>query len=197
MKIIQSRSFERKVKRFSKREKKKLDEEIQEILDNPSIGSEKKGDVRGVFVHKFKISTNQYLLAYRFFGENLELITQRIIQTQEAAEGSVAQLQITMPFCEKMLRFDSPLQVEPKAEMAVTFRARPQRIRYLDRSAWYGLGLFAGLLVVGGGIGFGRRRWDRLHKVITPPLPPKPSAKPDKPTKPDEPNGQVSAKELI
>jgi len=74
MQIIQSRSFERKVKKFTKREKKKLDEEIRKILDNPSIGSEKKGDLRGVFVHKFKIQTNQYLLAYRFFGENLELI---------------------------------------------------------------------------------------------------------------------------
>ncbi|MCK5033928.1 MAG: type II toxin-antitoxin system RelE/ParE family toxin [Calditrichia bacterium] len=74
MKIIQSRSFQRKVKKFIKREKKKLDEEIRKIIDNPSIGSEKKGDLRGVFVHKFKIQTNQYLLAYRFFGENLELI---------------------------------------------------------------------------------------------------------------------------
>jgi mRNA-degrading endonuclease RelE of RelBE toxin-antitoxin system len=74
MQIIQSRSFERKVKKFTKREKKKLDEEIQKILNNPSVGSEKKGDLRGVFVHKFKIQTNQYLLAYRFFGENPELI---------------------------------------------------------------------------------------------------------------------------
>ena len=49
MKIIQSRSFERKVKKFTKREKKKLDEEIRKIVDNPSIGSEKKGDLRGVF----------------------------------------------------------------------------------------------------------------------------------------------------
>ena len=74
MQIIQSRSFERKVKKFTKREKKKLDEEIRKILNNPSIGSEKKGDLRGVFVHKFKIQTHQYLLAYRFLGENLELI---------------------------------------------------------------------------------------------------------------------------
>jgi mRNA interferase RelE/StbE len=74
MKIIQSRSFERKVKKFTKREKKKLDEEIQKIVDNPSIGSEKKGELRGVFVHKFKIQTGQYLLAYRFLGEHLELI---------------------------------------------------------------------------------------------------------------------------
>jgi mRNA interferase RelE/StbE len=74
MKILQSRSFERKVKKFAKRQKKKLDEEIRKIVDNPSIGSEKKGDLRGIFVHKFKIQTLQYLLAYRFLGENLELI---------------------------------------------------------------------------------------------------------------------------
>lgn len=74
MKIIQSRSFDQKIREFTKGEKKKLDEEIRKIVDNPSIGSEKKGDLRGVFVHKFKIQTNQYLLAYRYFGENLELI---------------------------------------------------------------------------------------------------------------------------
>jgi hypothetical protein len=74
MKIIQSRIFQRKVKRFTKREKKKLDEEIRKIVDNSSIGYEKKGDLRGVFVYKFKIQPNQHLLAYRFFGENLELI---------------------------------------------------------------------------------------------------------------------------
>ena len=57
-----------------KREKKKLDEEIRKILNNPSIGSEKKGDLRGVFVHKFKTQTNQNLLSYRFLGDKLELI---------------------------------------------------------------------------------------------------------------------------
>jgi len=74
MKILQSRSFERKVKKFTKQQKKKLDQEIRKIIDNPSIGSEKKGDLRGVFVHKFKIQTLQYLLAYRFLGNDLELI---------------------------------------------------------------------------------------------------------------------------
>ena len=74
MKILQSRSFERKVKKFRKREKKQLDKQIRKIMDNPSIGSEKKGDLRGVYVHKFKIQAVQYLLAYRFVGEDLELI---------------------------------------------------------------------------------------------------------------------------
>jgi mRNA-degrading endonuclease YafQ of YafQ-DinJ toxin-antitoxin module len=74
MKILQSRSFERKVKKFTKREKSKLDEQIRRIMDDPLIGSEKKGDLRGVYVHKFKIQTVQYLMAYRFVGEDLELV---------------------------------------------------------------------------------------------------------------------------
>ena len=74
MKVVQSRSFERKVKKFTKSEKKKLDDHIRKIVDNPSIGSEKKGDLRGVYIHKFKIHSLQYLLAYRFVGEDLELI---------------------------------------------------------------------------------------------------------------------------
>ena len=74
MKILQSRQFERKVKKFTKQEKKSLDKQILKIADNPAIGSEKKGDLRGVYVHKFKIKHTQYLLSYRFAEENLELI---------------------------------------------------------------------------------------------------------------------------
>jgi mRNA interferase RelE/StbE len=74
MKILQSRSFERKVKKFNKQEKSALDQQVRGIAENPSIGTEKKGDLRGVFVHKFKIKTIQYLLAYRFVGDDLELI---------------------------------------------------------------------------------------------------------------------------
>jgi len=74
MKILQSRQFERKVKKFTKQEKKSLDRQILKIADNPAIGSEKKGDLRGVYEHKFKIKHTQYLLSYRFSEENLALI---------------------------------------------------------------------------------------------------------------------------
>jgi len=74
MKILQSRSFERRVNKFTKREKNKLDEQIRKIINNPFIGSEKKGDLRGVYVHKFKLQAIQYLMAYRFIGEDLELV---------------------------------------------------------------------------------------------------------------------------
>jgi len=74
VKILQSRSFQSKVKKLRKQEKIALDAEVNTIVDNPSIGVEKKGDLRGVFVHKFKIKAIIYLLSYRLKDENLELI---------------------------------------------------------------------------------------------------------------------------
>jgi mRNA interferase RelE/StbE len=74
MAIYQSKSFAQKVKKMRKQEKEILDQEVQRIAQNPSIGEEKKGDLTGVFVHKFKIETAQYLLAYRKIDPDLELV---------------------------------------------------------------------------------------------------------------------------
>ena len=74
MRVLQSRSFAKKTKRFTKKHKTILDKQIKKILDNSNIGQEKKGDLRGVYVHKFKIESIQYLLSYRFDKDNLELI---------------------------------------------------------------------------------------------------------------------------
>jgi mRNA-degrading endonuclease RelE of RelBE toxin-antitoxin system len=74
MKIYQSRSFEKKIKKFNHKEKNDLDDEIQKILQNPLIGIEKKGDLRGVFVHKFRIESMEYLLSYRLVSNGLELV---------------------------------------------------------------------------------------------------------------------------
>ena len=74
MNIYQSRSIEKKVKKMSKSEKDTLDQEIRRIAEKPTIGEEKKGDLRGVFVHKFKLKTTLYLLAYRKVGSDLELV---------------------------------------------------------------------------------------------------------------------------
>jgi mRNA-degrading endonuclease RelE of RelBE toxin-antitoxin system len=74
MKIYQSRTFENKVKKLSKQEKGILDDEIKKIAGNPLVGEEKKGDLRGVYVYKFKIKSMQYLLSYRMIKADLELI---------------------------------------------------------------------------------------------------------------------------
>ena len=74
MKIRQSRIFEKSVRQLRKQEKITLDNQIKKIQDNPNIGKRKKGDLCGIYIHKFKIKTTQYLLSYRFFENNVELI---------------------------------------------------------------------------------------------------------------------------
>ena len=75
MKIIQSPLFARKVKKFRKDQKLELDKAIKKLVKAPMIGEEKRGDLKDIFIYKFKIKTTQYLLAYRFTEELLELIT--------------------------------------------------------------------------------------------------------------------------
>ena len=74
MRIIQSGIFRKRVRKFHQREKLILDDQIRTILKDPSIGQEKSGDLKGIFVHKFKIGTIQYLLSYRTNEDRLELI---------------------------------------------------------------------------------------------------------------------------
>lgn len=74
MKIIQSRSFKNYVKKLNSNEKSILDSAIKKIIKNPELGNEKKGDLTGVFIHKFKIKSTQYLISYRFSIYVLELI---------------------------------------------------------------------------------------------------------------------------
>ena len=74
MKIYQSRTFENKIKKFSQQEKEILDEEVKKIVEDPLIDEEKKGDLRGIYIYKFKIKSIQYLLSYRMIKTGLELI---------------------------------------------------------------------------------------------------------------------------
>lgn len=57
-------SFNRAAKKLHPRDKKVLDVAIKAILENPHIGDEKKGDLSGVFVFKFKLNHRDTLLAY-------------------------------------------------------------------------------------------------------------------------------------
>ena len=74
MRVLQSASFKKRVRRFHKQDKRALDRQIRKILKDPTMGQEKRGDLKGVFVHKFRMHATQYLLAYRFLGDKLELI---------------------------------------------------------------------------------------------------------------------------
>ncbi len=74
MLILQSRIFENKVKKFSVAQKAQLDIIIKDIVNSPSVGERKKGDLSDVFIYKFRIDHKIYLLAYAFSANRLELL---------------------------------------------------------------------------------------------------------------------------
>ncbi len=39
---------------------------MNEVMKNPEMGEEKKGDLRGIYIVKFKIGKHERLLAYSF-----------------------------------------------------------------------------------------------------------------------------------
>jgi mRNA interferase RelE/StbE len=75
MKIYQSGIFARKVKKLTNLEKTELDSVVKEIASRPTLSAEKKGDLKGVLIYKFKLQKTEYLLAYRVIVEQaIELI---------------------------------------------------------------------------------------------------------------------------
>lgn len=75
MEIFQSLKFRQAYKKLFPNQKSIVNEEIKKILQNPKIGEEKKQDLRGIFVHKFKMYSQLFLLAYSFNENSVTLIS--------------------------------------------------------------------------------------------------------------------------
>ena len=67
MRILQTPTFRRAVKRLHKQQKRELDSAVRTIATSPTIGESKVGDLAGVRVHKFRMNRQLILLAYEFF----------------------------------------------------------------------------------------------------------------------------------
>lgn len=65
LKVLDTPSFSRVVKKLHARDKKVIDKAVGQIAVDPTIGEEKKGDLAGIFVYKFKLNKQEILLAYR------------------------------------------------------------------------------------------------------------------------------------
>ncbi len=64
--VKQTGIFKRHVKKMNKQEKAALDEAVEKIISDPSIGNIKVGDLAGIQVFKYKHNTQLYLLAYEY-----------------------------------------------------------------------------------------------------------------------------------
>jgi mRNA-degrading endonuclease RelE of RelBE toxin-antitoxin system len=67
-------AFKKVYKKLHDNQKVAVNEAIQAIIAYPKIGEEKKGDLAGVFVYKFKIHNQEILLAYEWVPEERLLL---------------------------------------------------------------------------------------------------------------------------
>jgi hypothetical protein len=64
LRVLDTPTFNRVVKKLFPRDKKAVDEAIKKIANDSSLGEEKKGDLAGIFVYKFKLNKQEVLLSY-------------------------------------------------------------------------------------------------------------------------------------
>lgn len=67
-KVSATPTFDKAIKKLHARDKKTVDDAVREIMANANIGEAKKGDLAGVFVHKFKMNKQEVLLSYRLIS---------------------------------------------------------------------------------------------------------------------------------
>lgn len=72
--IFQTSVFAKQIKKLNKKQRSLVDDAIKKIVDKPSIGEQKKGDLSTIWVYKFPIDKQQYLLAYQWDPEKRILI---------------------------------------------------------------------------------------------------------------------------
>lgn len=52
-----------------------MDKAVQKIINNPKIGEAKIGDLIGVYIYKFKVKDQQWLMAYEIISnKSLKLL---------------------------------------------------------------------------------------------------------------------------
>jgi len=63
--VLVTPSFARTTKKLHPEDKAVLDAAVQAVARDPALGAEKRGDLNGVLVYKFKLNKQETLLAYR------------------------------------------------------------------------------------------------------------------------------------
>ena len=78
--VLVTPTFTKALKKLHAKDKLIVDKAVKIIASTPSVGEEKKGDLTGVFVYKFKIDKQEILWAYqqhpdKFSPESVQLLS--------------------------------------------------------------------------------------------------------------------------
>jgi mRNA-degrading endonuclease YafQ of YafQ-DinJ toxin-antitoxin module len=75
MELLLTPTFARQVKKLHKNQKTSLDKAMSLLVENPNLGDAKTADLEGIFVLKFMVNHERWLLAYRQISdESLKLL---------------------------------------------------------------------------------------------------------------------------
>lgn len=64
--VLQMPAFKRAYKKLAAGHQAVVDEAVRTIVANPEAGEAKRGDLAGVYVHKFPLNRQEMLLAYEW-----------------------------------------------------------------------------------------------------------------------------------
>lgn len=71
--VLQTPTFRKAVKKLKANQKAELDTIVKALISNPALGTQKKGELTFLRVHKFKMNKQLTLLGYSFDGSTLTL----------------------------------------------------------------------------------------------------------------------------
>ena len=74
MNTVQTPYFRRSYKKLHANQIKSVNDAIHQVFSDSSCGDDKKGDLAGVHVYKFKVLDKQFLLAYEYDKKTLYLL---------------------------------------------------------------------------------------------------------------------------
>lgn len=66
IRVLQTLTFKKAVKKLKSTQKKDLDAAVKDLMADPTLGEQKKGDLSFLRVHKFKMNKQLTLLGYSF-----------------------------------------------------------------------------------------------------------------------------------
>ncbi|PCJ45345.1 MAG: addiction module toxin RelE [Gammaproteobacteria bacterium] len=75
--VYETRRFAKALGKLNEATQKSVENEIEKVIADPGLGEQKKGDLNHLWVHKFKINNQEWLLGYNW---NEEKITIHLLQ---------------------------------------------------------------------------------------------------------------------
>ncbi len=70
MELLLTPTFARQIKKLHKNQKSSLDKALRQLVEDPNLGDAKRADLEGIFVLKFMVNREKWLLAYRQNSED-------------------------------------------------------------------------------------------------------------------------------